>query len=558
MNLIVIGIGVILICLCLSSSLGGVYYTTQKAPSPAPAPSVSAPSPSVSAPAPKGPPQCVINPSGGDPITFASPWYGVDTNSSLCFAPIGQQCCDETELPDGTTGCMLYFGQSPINADVVAFNNGECASIDETQYETLKKKLVGNWIEINPIVPNAEPKKFKIEMQEPENKHQIILKTINIPTTYNVTKTTENKLHIKSDSTTHKIIGTVSINEAGEVIVFTDILLPNGKHNGYMKLNLIKYVDQSPDLLTGTCYRDEDSENNFYVRQDGSVCSIKPDNYPSYCQSHKIKPFSKITGGLTYEESDECKLTDIVPSKMIGFKRPVPTVLSTGKCYRADNSSTHSAGGIFYVRGDGSTCHLRGGSEEIPQFCQIDEVVTKPINNITGGLTFSESDGCALTDIVPSDAGRRVSTPKVPIFTSSLAAGNCYRTPYTGYVFYVRENGSPCSVWYTKDYPTYCQTDERDNIELKELNEITGGKSHTDTTKCMLTDLMGGLTPEQKCDALKERLTKARGDLNSVIYLPTGMINHETYPEAKVIWDSTTEELKTSAEQIGCDLGHIG
>ena len=63
----------------------------------------------------------------------------VDSNSKLCFAPIGQACCEESELPDGSTGCMFYMGQSPDRADVSAFKEGNCPrSFSETQYQKLK------------------------------------------------------------------------------------------------------------------------------------------------------------------------------------------------------------------------------------------------------------------------------------------------------------------------------------------------------------------------------------------------------------------------------------
>ena len=42
-------------------------------------------------------------------VIMSEPWYLNPDNPLQCYAPAGQQCCNQVSLPDGESGCMIDF-----------------------------------------------------------------------------------------------------------------------------------------------------------------------------------------------------------------------------------------------------------------------------------------------------------------------------------------------------------------------------------------------------------------------------------------------------------------
>ena len=170
--------------------------------------------------------------------------------------------------------------------------------------------------------------------------------------------------------------------------------------------------------------------------------------------------------------------------------QPAPAVpdfvssLPVNKCYNADRA-------IYYVRNDGTPCHVPGGpGSPLGVLCTTPAVV-KPLSEVTGGLTYESTQlpKCVAADAPPAPA------PEVPDFVSSLPVNKCYNADRA--IYYVRNDGTPCHVPGGPGSPlgVLCTTP----AVVKPLSEVTGGLTYESTQlpKCVAADAPPAPAPEE-------------------------------------------------------------
>jgi len=81
-------------------------------------------------------------------VAIGEPWRLDENNPKRCFAPVGQKCCEQTNLPGGGEGCMMDF-TGYDKSRIISWKN-ECMntgiSVDLDKLEILKKEFSGDWI----------------------------------------------------------------------------------------------------------------------------------------------------------------------------------------------------------------------------------------------------------------------------------------------------------------------------------------------------------------------------------------------------------------------------
>lgn len=100
-------------------------------------------------------------------VTIGDPWYLDLNNSKRCFAPAGQKCCDQTNLPSGEEGCFVDF----TGSDEIKILNWKnvCTTtrgpLDVDKLGILSKQFSGDWlVESKDNTPSKDDIQFTLSI----------------------------------------------------------------------------------------------------------------------------------------------------------------------------------------------------------------------------------------------------------------------------------------------------------------------------------------------------------------------------------------------------------